>query len=199
MPTVYSFPPIAGSQAKILILGSMPGEASLAAKQYYAHRRNAFWPIMAQLLHIDSEASYQEKIAALRSSPIALWDVLKSCKRSGSLDSMIETGTQISNDFQSFFSRHRAIAQVFFNGGTAEACFKRYVMPAQNVGLLKLSRLPSTSPANARLSFEDKCGIWHETIGSALRSCHPTPKIKQTLDGEARDAFYLCTGSTEQK
>jgi TDG/mug DNA glycosylase family protein len=72
-------------------------------------------------------------------------------------------------------------------------------MPAQNLGLLQLSRLPSTSPANARLSFDDKCEIWRETIGSALRSCHPMPKIKQTLDGEARDAFYLCAGSTEQK
>lgn len=176
MPTVYSFPPIAGNQAKILILGSMPGEASLAAKQYYAHRRNAFWPIMAQLLHIDVEASYQEKTAALQSSPIALWDVLQSCKRTGSLDSMIETGTQISNDFQSFFSAHRAITHIFFNGGAAEACFKRYVMPAQNLGLLQLSRLPSTSPANARLSFDDKCEIWRETIGLALRSAIPYQK-----------------------
>lgn len=170
MSTVYSFPPIAGSRAKILILGSMPGEASLAAQQYYAHRRNAFWPIMAQLLHIDPHASYEEKATALRSSPIALWDVLKSCKRSGSLDSMIEAGTLMMNDFAFFFSGHRAVTHVFFNGGTAEACFKRYVLPANNLRLLQLKRLPSTSPANARLSFEDKCGIWREAISFALNS-----------------------------
>ncbi|MBS0423010.1 MAG: DNA-deoxyinosine glycosylase [Proteobacteria bacterium] len=169
MPTIYSFPPIAGNQAKILILGSMPGEASLAAQQYYAHQRNAFWPIMTQLLHIDPQASYQEKITALQSSPIALWDVLKSCKRTGSLDSMIESGTQISNDFPSFFSTHRKITHVFFNGGTAEASFKRYVLPGSSLDLTFV-RLPSTSPANARLSFDDKCKAWHNMLRSAFKS-----------------------------
>lgn len=167
MPTIHSFPPIAGSQAKVLILGSMPGEASLAAKQYYAHRRNAFWPIMTQWLQIDAQASYEEKIAALQSSPIALWDVLKSCKRLGSLDSMIENGTQISNDFQSFFSTHPKITHVFFNGGTAEASFKRYVLPESSLNLI-CARLPSTSPANARLSFDDKCRAWHDMLRSAF-------------------------------
>ena len=170
MPTIYSFPPIAGNQAKILILGSMPGEASLAAQQYYAHQRNTFWPIMTQLLQIDAKASYQERITALQSSPIALWDVLKSCKREGSLDSMIETGTQISNDFPSFFSTHREITHVFFNGGTAEASFKRYVLPCSGLDDLTFARLPSTSPANARLSFDGKCRIWHEMLRAAVKS-----------------------------
>ena len=170
MPTIYSFPPIAGNQAKILILGSMPGEASLAAKQYYAHRRNAFWPIITQWLHIDAHASYEEKVSALQSSPIALWDVLKSCKRVGSLDSMIESGTQTGNDFSSFFSTHRKITHVFFNGGTAEASFKRYVLPGSGFGDLTFARLPSTSPANARLSFDDKCRTWHEMLHSAVKS-----------------------------
>ncbi len=169
MPTIHSFPPIAGGQAKVLILGSMPGEASLAAKQYYAHRRNAFWPIMTQWLQIDAQASYEEKIAALQSSPIALWDVLKSCKRVGSLDSMIESGTQIGNDFLSFFSIHRKITHVFFNGGTAEAGFKRYVLSGSSLDVT-FARLPSTSPANARLSFDDKCRIWHEMLHSAVKS-----------------------------
>ena len=146
----------------------MPGAASLAANQYYAHSRNTFWPIIAQLLKIHPDAPYEEKITALKTSPIALWDVLKSCKRTGSLDSGIETDTQISNDFQLFFSAHRKITHVFFNGGKAEACFKRYVLANNDLGLIKLSRLPSTSPANARLSFDDKCRIWHEMINSAL-------------------------------
>lgn len=168
MPTIHSFQPIAGNHAKILILGSMPGEASLAANQYYAHRRNAFWPIIAQLLQIHSDAPYAERITALQSSPIALWDVLKSCKRSGSLDSSIEADTQISNDFQSFFAVHTKITHVFFNGGKAEACFKRYVLAENDLCRMKLSRLPSTSPANARLSFDDKCKIWHEMIYATL-------------------------------
>ena len=168
MSIIHSFPPIAGNHAKILILGSMPGAASLAANQYYAHSRNTFWPIIAQLLKIHPDAPYEEKITALKTSPIALWDVLKSCKRTGSLDSSIETDTQISNDFQLFFSAHRKITHVFFNGGKAEACFKRYVLANNDLGLIKLSRLPSTSPANARLSFDDKCRIWHEMISSVL-------------------------------
>ena len=168
MSTIHSFQPIAGSHAKILILGSMPGQASLAANQYYAHHRNAFWPIIAQLLQISPDEPYEEKITALKSSHIALWDVLKSCKRAGSLDSMIETDTQTVNDFQSFFSAHKKITHVFFNGGKAEACFKRYVLPESDLGLIKLSRLPSTSPANARLSLEEKCRIWHEMIHPAF-------------------------------
>lgn len=172
MPVIYSFAPVAGNRARILILGSMPGEASLTANQYYAHPRNAFWPIMAPLLSIPADSPYQEKIAALHASPIALWDVLQSCQRSGSLDSSIETGTQTINDFQTFFSLHPAITHVFFNGGTAEACFVRHVLHQHDFGSLKLSRLPSTSPANARLSFDDKCRIWHEEIRLALAIAH---------------------------
>lgn len=168
MSIIHSFRPIAGNHAKILILGSMPGAASLAANQYYAHSRNAFWPIIAQVLKIPPEVSYEEKITALKSSPIALWDVLKSCKRAGSLDSSIETDTQVSNDFQFFFSAHRKITHVFFNGGKAEACFKRHILANNEPGLMNLARLPSTSPANARLSFDDKCRIWHEMIYAAL-------------------------------
>ena len=160
MSIIHSFEPIVGSHAKILILGSMPGEASLSANQYYAHRRNAFWPIIAQLLQINPDAAYQEKIAALKSSPIALWDVLKSCKRQGSLDSMIEADTQAINDFQSFFSVHQQIKHVF----------KRYVLSVDELKFLSVSRLPSTSPANARLSLEDKLRIWHEMINSVLGS-----------------------------
>lgn len=168
MPTIYSFQPIVDSHARILILGSMPGQASLSAGQYYAHRSNVFWPIITQLLQIHPDTSYAEKVHALQASHIALWDVLKSCQRTGSLDSMIKTDTQTINDFQSFFHTHKKITHVFFNGGKAEACFKRYVLPENDLGLLQLSRLPSTSPANARLSFADKCKIWHEMLHSAL-------------------------------
>lgn len=169
MPVIHSFAPIAGRHAKILILGSMPGEASLTANQYYAHPRNAFWPIMSQLLHIQPDAPYQHKISALQASPIALWDVLKSCQRSGSLDSSIESASLTVNDFQTFFSTHRQITHVLFNGGTAESCFKRYVLPATDWQPLTLIRLPSTSPANARLPFAEKYRVWHGMIDAALK------------------------------
>lgn len=170
IPAVQSFPPIAGEHTKILILGSMPGEASLLAQQYYAHPRNAFWPIMTKWLGIPLETPYLAKVAALRTSPIALWDVLKSCKRLGSLDSKIQADTQTINDFQTFFSLHRKITHVFFNGGKAEICFKRYVLPLNNFAESTLIRLPSTSPANARLSLEEKCQIWHREIRAAFAS-----------------------------
>lgn len=175
---IHSFAPIAGSHARILILGSMPGEASLAAKQYYAHQRNAFWPIMTAFLRIPADAPYHEKVAALQSSPIALWDVLKSCKRSGSLDTRIEAGTQSINDFHSFFSHHPAISHILFNGSKAEACFKRHVLLPHALTFMKLSRLPSTSPANARWSIEDKVKIWHETINRVIASEASIPKTQ---------------------
>lgn len=168
MPAIHSFEPIVGPHANILILGSMPGEASLAAHQYYAHPRNAFWPIIAPLLKIRADAPYHEKVAALRSSPFALWDVFKSCERTGSLDAMIRNDNFILNDFVSLFSSHQQIRYVFFNGGTAERYFLRYVVPACDLTHLQLSRLPSTSPANASISFADKGARWHEPIQAAL-------------------------------
>lgn len=174
VPTIHSFAPIAGRHAKILILGSMPGEASLAANQYYAHPRNAFWPIIAPLLQIQANSRYEEKIIALESSPIALWDVLQSCNRAGSLDSMIETGTQIVNNFPAFFALHPHLTHVFFNGEKAEACFRRNVIPDIKLGSIALLRLPSTSPANARLSSDEKCKTWHQMIKLALEAhCPP--------------------------
>jgi double-stranded uracil-DNA glycosylase len=127
MARIYSFEPIEDRNAEILILGSMPGRASLIAGQYYAHAQNAFWRIIARLLQLDATASYSMKVRALKSARIALWDVLHSCTRDGSLDSMIERDTQTANDFQKFFCTHRKISHVFFNGSKAEACFKRHV------------------------------------------------------------------------
>src|SRR6478672_7124744 len=129
MPRVHSFAPIADENAEVLILGSMPGRASLAAGQYYAHRQNAFWRILCELLQIDASSAYEERAQALKSARIALWDVLQSCTREGSLDAAIERETQIANDFRTFFARHEKIRCVCFNGATAEACFARHVLP----------------------------------------------------------------------
>ncbi|MGV8710943.1 MAG: DNA-deoxyinosine glycosylase [Nitrosomonas sp.] len=168
MAAIHSFEPVVGPHANILILGSMPGEASLAAHQYYAHPRNAFWPIISPLLDIGADAPYSEKITALISSPIALWDVFQSCERNGSLDAMIRPDNYIINDFASLFSHHKQIRYVFFNGGTAERYFTRHVLVTSDFKHLQRLRLPSTSPANASLSFDQKRVIWHEKIQAAL-------------------------------
>ncbi len=168
MSYIYSFAPIVDDNARILILGSMPGQASLSANQYYAHQRNAFWHIMAELLQFDPDAPYAEKTKALQSAHIALWDVLQSCKRKGSLDAMIETDTQTPNNFQSFFHTDNKINHIFFNGCKAETCFNRYVSQKIDLDSMQLTRLPSTSPAHATLSFEHKREIWLSTIGPRI-------------------------------
>jgi len=158
---VRSFRPIATRNATILILGSMPGRASLAAGQYYAHRQNAFWRIVGSLLGFDPASPYQARVRALRASRVAVWDVLHSCVRPGSLDSRIEEET--ANDFKAFFRRHPDIARVFFNGAKAEASFRRHALPA--IGRhLRYARLPSTSPAHASIPYARKLRAWRAIL-----------------------------------
>lgn len=154
------FAPLADDQSRILILGSMPGLASLAAGQYYAHPRNAFWPIMARLLRFDPALDYAGRVAALQGAGIALWDVLQSCTRPGSLDADIDPASQVSNDFAGFLAAHPTITALFFNGATAESCFRRAVLPTLPAGAPPGRRLPSTSPAHAALSVEQKLAAW---------------------------------------
>lgn len=164
MARIHSFEPIEDRSAEILILGSMPGRASLNAGQYYAHSQNAFWRIISELLQLHAPAPYSMRVRALKSARIALWDVLRSCKREGSLDSMIEREPQIANDFQTFFRVHRKITHVFFNGAKAETCFKRHVLRDIDGSPVSFVRLPSTSPANASLSFADKLNAWRSIL-----------------------------------
>lgn len=164
MPRVTSFAPVAAVDADVLILGSMPGTASLQAGQYYAHPRNAFWPLLGSLLGFDAAAPYEQRLEALRAARIALWDVLHSCRRDGSLDSSIERETQVPNDFATFLAAHSRIDRVLFNGAKAEEVFRRHVL-SRGVGAgLHAVRLPSTSPANASWSFERKLGAWRGAV-----------------------------------
>jgi double-stranded uracil-DNA glycosylase len=169
MSRIASFEPIECKSARILILGSMPGAMSLAEKQYYAHPRNSFWKIMSAILGVPETATYEERIWALQGAGIALWDVLHSCVRDGSLDADIEKDSMRANDFSTFFLRHPNIEVVCFNGTTAEKYFKHYVMPTlkQNMHCV---RLPSTSPAHASLSFDEKVAAWHAVICRRGRS-----------------------------
>lgn len=154
------FAPIEKHDARILILGSMPGVASLRATQYYAHPRNLFWRIMSSHVPFDLQATYEQRIEALVDAKIALWDVLQSCTRVGSLDASIDKSSQIPNDFQAFFLHHPHITHVFFNGALAEKSYRQLVLPHLNIHSIKYQRLPSTSPAHAALSFESKLEAW---------------------------------------
>src|SRR5690349_6164688 len=122
---VCSFPPIARSDARVLVLGSMPGVASLAAGEYYAHPRNAFWPIMGELIGAGPELRYEARVKRVIAQKIAVWDVLKTCFRGGSLDSSIVEDSIVPNDFAGFFAAHNRIEKVCFNGGKAEHAFRR--------------------------------------------------------------------------
>lgn len=159
MKPISSFAPIADSSATILILGSIPGIASLEANQYYAHPRNAFWPIMSAIYEFDANSCYEVRQRALKNAGVAVWDVLESCVRAGSLDSSIQAGSRISNDFSIFFKHHPDIRLIAFNGGEAERCFRKIVMPTLNIDYVKLLKLPSTSPAHT-IPFKEKLAAW---------------------------------------
>jgi hypoxanthine-DNA glycosylase len=156
------FPPIAAPDARLLILGSLPGRASLAAQQYYAQPQNAFWRIMGALFGGGPEVPYAERADRLRASGIALWDVCREAVRPGSLDTAIDLATVVPNDFERFFSGHPRIAHVCVNGGAAHRLYVRRVQPLlpEPLSSLPLHLLPSTSPAHASLRFAQKLQRW---------------------------------------
>ena len=157
------FPPVAASDAKVLILGSLPGRRSLEAAQYYAHRQNAFWRIMAELFGITGD--YESRCEQLTQHRIALWDVLASSVRPGSMDADIRLEASQPNDFREFLSRHAEIARICFNGRKAEEIFRRYVVPGLIAAVPNLVSLPSTSPAYAAMAFDEKRDAWFEKLG----------------------------------
>lgn len=164
LPLAESFHWLAAADARILIVGSMPGMASLKQQQYYAHPRNAFWPIMQQIFNWP-DLDYTARCQALVREKIALWDVLRSCRRPGSLDSNIDSSSLDINDFAAFFDRHRQIETVLLNGGKAAQLFQRHV-PLNPV--IKTLQLPSTSPAHAAMSFQIKLEKWRLAILNGL-------------------------------
>lgn len=166
MAVVSSFAPIENPNATLLILGSMPGVASLTAQQYYAHPRNAFWPIMAAVYDINLDSCYEERVCALQQTNVAVWDVLQQCERVGSLDSAITKGSQTPNDFKTFFLLHRKINTILFNGAEAEKSFRRTVLPQLATVNYQLLRAPSTSPAYT-LPLADKLQRWQSLLSKA--------------------------------
>lgn len=188
-PILQSFDPVADSEAQILILGSMPGHASLSAGQYYAHSRNAFWPIMGKVFGINPEWPYAERVQALQEHGIALWDVLRSCERIGSLDQSINRLSVTSNDFRTFFDQHPRLRTILFNGRAAAHYYRLNVLPSFQHPDLQLVRLSSTSPAMAGLSVAQKTEEWRLRLKPIKRVLStPMPDRAHALPGaRARD------------
>jgi hypoxanthine-DNA glycosylase len=159
-PLLHGLPPIVGQGAHTLILGNMLSVMSVASQQYYGNPRNAFWRITGELFGFAADDPYDDRTGALVAHGIAVWDVLKSCRRVGSLDSAVEPGSMVPNDFGELFDAHPAITRVLFNGAAAEKNFNRFVRVAPD---LHYRRLPSTSPAQT-MRYEDKLTVWREAI-----------------------------------
>ena len=157
---------VADEHSEILILGSMPGAISIKQQQYYAHPRNAFWKIMEALYEIPVDYEYEARIELLRQNGVALWDVVHQCIRPGSLDTNIQLKSVQVNDFTALFKFSPAISKVYFNGGKSAELFKKKALPAISDAMktLEYLQLPSTSPANARLSFQQKLNEWQQLI-----------------------------------
>lgn len=162
------FAPIARADARVLVLGSLPGRRSLEMGQYYAHPRNAFWPIMHGLAR--AGGSYAERCRRLEAAGIAVWDVLHAAVRPGSLDSNISLNSVQTNDFWKFFSDHPLIECIGFNGRAAETLFRKRVLPQLDLGHARICLLPSTSPAHAALSVGEKARIWRSMLGPSLNA-----------------------------
>jgi len=159
----HGFQPSIGPGCRVLILGSMPSIASLAAQEYYAHPQNRFWPLMALLLeNTSAPAAYPDKLDLLLRHQIGLWDAIAACDRDGSMDSAI-TNVQ-GNDFQDLLDRYPSIRFIGCNGAKSYQCFQRFNRALFSRPGLTIQSLPSTSPANAKWRLNDLAKEWGEAI-----------------------------------
>lgn len=162
-----SFPALVAPGSKVLILGSMPGRKSLDAAQYYAHPRNLFWSFMEELVGVNRQAPYAERVKQLRGSGVALWDVLKHCEREGSLDTDIVGSSEVPNDFEGLLAEHPTLKAIFFNGKKAQSAFSHHVSPTLSAATrdqIEFILLPSTSPANASAPRLAKLEKWRDIL-----------------------------------
>jgi TDG/mug DNA glycosylase family protein len=155
---IRGFEPIVGREPRVLVLGTAPSELSLEKGQYYAHPRNDFWRIMETLFSAGRPLEYAERVEVLKRAGVALWDVLREADRVGSLDANIKK--PVPNDMAGLLRDHPSIRAVFFNGATAEGLFSAHVSSSLAESALRFVRLPSTSPANATISFALKLAAW---------------------------------------
>lgn len=166
MNPVNSFQPVMGEQPRVLILGSMPGVRSLEQQRYYAHPRNAFWPIISALLQQPLPENYSDRLQMLCNGQLAVWDVIAQCYREGSLDSAIEADQLVFNPIDQLIEQHPSIEAIAVNGGAAHSWLKRGLRSKQLnfTREIEILSLTSTSPANARLNFEQKLANWQSLL-----------------------------------
>jgi TDG/mug DNA glycosylase family protein len=155
---IRGFGPIVGREPRALVLGTAPSELSLEKGQYYARPRNDFWRIMEALFSGGRPLAYAERVEMPKQAGVALWDVLREADRVGSLDANIRK--PVPNDLAGFLRDCPSIRAVFFNGAAAERLFSAHVSSSLSDSTLRFVRLPSTSPANAGISFDLKCAAW---------------------------------------
>ena len=160
------FPPVEPRLARTLILGTLPSKESMRRGEYYAHPRNAFWPIMGELFGAGREMPHAERIRALANQGVMLWDVLHAAHRPGSLDANIDPRRLEPNDIPSLLARHGELRQIVFNGVASKALFGRHVRKACGNWLegVELATAPSTSPAHASKSFAEKLREWRAIL-----------------------------------
>jgi len=158
---LQGLPPVISRRARLVILGSFPGVASLQARQYYGHPRNHFWPLLSAIWGIDLVAlPYRRRLAELRRRGLGLWDVYASCRRAGSLDQAIVDAE--FNDLASLRRRAPQLQLVAHNGGESARAMRHIVALG-----LPVRKLPSSSPANASWSFERKLEAWRAAFQAA--------------------------------
>lgn len=165
--TISGFPPLVPDDCRVLILGSVPGQRSLANQEYYAHPRNLFWPLMGELFDAGREYPYSDRVARLQARQVGVWDVLAECDRPGSLDGSILPDSEVPNDIPALLRQRPGIAVIALNGGKAQQSFRRHVEPKldpQELARLRVLAMPSTSPANAGMPLAIKRAQWQRLL-----------------------------------
>ncbi len=156
-----SFAPVIDDETEVMVIGTMPGEASLKAQEYYAYKHNLFWKIVAELLGGGAAfEDYESKLSCLRQAHIGLWDNLQYCERKGSLDSHIKNAQP--NDFEALLRRFPKVRRLVFNGQQSYKFFKKF--HPQLMAQFECVAAPSTSPANASVSAGDKLAAWRKAL-----------------------------------
>ena len=165
---IFGLPEAVGPRPRLLILGSFPGRRSLELGEYYAHPRNQFWKLVAEICAFDRCLPYTSRLERLIGCGIGLWDSLHACEREGSLDASILAGSEVPNDLNELFLHQATIRAAAFNGQKSWDTFKKFILPtlpSEIIDRLALLPLPSTSPANTHHSYQEKLAAW-----SSIRS-----------------------------
>lgn len=156
MTTKRSFPPVVDQHTRVLVLGSLPGEVSLAQSRYYAHKQNRFWHLMGDVLGVDLVAlDYEQRLATLRKHRVGLWDVVAEARREGSLDSSIRDHQ--GNDLIGLIATLPKLRAIAFNGGTAAKIGEKTL--GEHADRHAIVKLPSSSPAYT-LAYAEKLIAW---------------------------------------